>query len=977
MKTKSIFFGLFAFILFGIIACSPKVNTVAEKTPIKAPDGIAIALNNAEKTSVDEKAEFEKALLNKKLPVDPSFRKGVLENGMQYFIKKNIKPENRVELRLALKAGSIQEDEDQLGLAHFIEHMEFNGTEHFTANELVNYLEKVGTKFGPDLNAYTSFDETVYMLQVRTDVPKQLDTGLLVLYDWAGKALFDHEEIDKERGVVISEWRSGLSPGQRMMQEYLPVMYKGSRYANRLPIGKMEVVKNAEYETIKRFYKEWYRPNLMAVIVIGDVDVDQMENKIKTLFSAHTNPKVYRDREEYKVPPQPGTAVSIVTDKEAPFTNVQVLNKLPHLPLKTKADYLGNISRRLFNMMLNARLDEIKNAANPPFTYAYSGYSSDVGDIDMFRSWAMVPEGRALEALKTFAEENEKVLRFGFNASELEREKTNLMKSAERSMNEKDKTESRRYASKAVYHFLEGAPMMNEEQYFNFVKFNIDKINLPSVNALAKDWIKEDNRVVIITGPEKEGSAMPTEAEVLDVLKKSKTQEIKAYVDAVSDKPLFDKDVPPTPIKGSEQFSAYGIKKITLANGLEVYFKQTDFKNDEIRFSAYSPGGTSVYNNADFLQARFASNAVDEMGLGEFDNNQLKKLLTGKNVSASPGIGTLYDYFRGNSAVEDLETMFQLINLYFTSPRKDQTSFESFVNRNKGLYANLLQQPDYFFYDVITKVQYGDNPRAGAFPKSEDFENLNLDKVYEIYQDRFSDAGDFKFFFVGNFDEAKLVYYIRKYLGNLPATNRNEKWVDRNVDMRIGAIKETVYNGEAPKTYVDITYHGNFDYSVDNQYVINSLVKVMSIKLRESLREDKGGVYGVGVRGSGYNEPKEKYNVNISFNSDPDKTDELLKATMDVINILKTEGPDADVMTKIKETQKQSRVKNLKENRYWLSKMSSLVQDNLDFSEITLETLEKRINKLTADNIKNAAIKYLNENSRIEILMYPEEYKNK
>lgn len=977
MKTKSIFLGLFAFILFGIFACSPKVKTTTAKTPTKAPDGMAVAMNNAEKTAIDEKAEFEKTLLNKKLPLDPSIRKGILGNGMQYFIKKNSKPENRVELRLAVKAGSIQEDEDQLGLAHFNEHMEFNGTEHFKANELINYLEKVGTRFGPDLNAYTSFDKTVYMLQVRTDVTNQLDTGLLVLSDWAGRALFDHKEIDKERGVVISEWRSGLSPGQRMMQQYLPVMYKGSRYAKRLPIGDPDIVKNSDYETIKRFYKEWYRPNLMAVIVIGDVDVDQMENKIKKMFSAHTNPKVYRERKEYSVPPQQGTAVSIVTDKEAPYTTVQILNKLPHLPLKTKADYLGNISRRLFNMMLNARLDEIKNTANPPLTFAYSGYSSDVGDIDMFRSWAMVPEGRALEALKTFAEENEKVLRFGFNATELEREKTNLMKSAERALKEKDKTESRRYASKAVYYFLEGAPMMNEEQYYNFLKFNIDKINLLSVNTLAKDWIKEDNRVVIITGPEKEGAVMPTEAEVMAVLKKSKTQELEAYVDDTSDKPLFDKELAPAPIKASEQFSAYGIKRITLANGLDVYFKQTDFKNDEVRFSAYSPGGTSVYNDSDYQQARFASNAIEEMGLAEFDNNQLKKLLTGKNVSVSPGIGTLYDYFRGNSSVEDMETMFQLINLYFTSPRKDQTSFESFVNRNKGLYANLLKQPDYFFYDVKNKVKYGDNPRAGSFPKSEDFANLNLDKVYEIYQDRFSDAGDFKFFFVGNFDEAKFVYFLRKYLGNLPATNRNEKWVDRNVNMREGAIKEKVYNGEAPKTYVDITYHGDFDWSADNQYVLNSMAKVLSIKLRESLREDKGGVYGVGVRGSGYNEPKKLYNVNISFNSDPEKTDELLKATIDVINKLKTEGPDAEVMTKIKETQKQSKIKNLKENRYWLSKMSDMVQDNLDFSEITLETLEKRINKLTAEDIKKAANKYLNDGNRIEILMYPEEYKNK
>ncbi len=968
---KNTFRLLFLIGIIGYFSCSPKLSkdskprvSTVEQKQMNAPLEKKISDNN----SVD----FSKKLLNAKIPVDPSMRTGTLDNGLQYFIKKNSKPENRVELRLALKAGSIVEDEDQKGLAHFIEHMEFNGSEHFTSNGLINYLEKVGTKFGPDLNAYTSFDQTVYMLQVRSDVENQLDTGLLVLYDWAGKASFDHKEIDKERGVVISEWRTRLSPGQRMSQKYFPILYKGSMYAKRLPIGDPDIVKNADYETIKRFYKDWYRPDLLAVIVIGDIDVDKMEKKIKSMFSDFSNPVNERERKKYTVPMQPGTSVVILTDKEAPFTNVRIINKLPHIPVVTKKDLLEDIKRDLFNMMLNARLDEIKNSANPPFTFAYTGYNTSIGDIDSYSSWAMVPQGRSLDALKTFAEENERVLRHGFSFTELKREKKNLLKDAERRYLERDKTESRRYASNAVYHFLKNAPMMNEDQYNNFVSANIDKINLEDINNLAKNWIKEDNRVIIITGPEKEGIKMPTESEVKKVLTAVKNQKIEAYKDNTTNKPLFSQKLSPAPIKSIDKNEEYGITKLVLNNGMEVYYKKTNFKNNEIRFSAYSPGGTSLYPDADYPNARFASRAVEEMGLSEFDNNQLTKLLTGKDVSVSPYIYTLYEGFRGSSTNEDLETMFQLLNLYFTHPRNDEVAFQSFVNRNKGLYANLLKQPDYYFYYLTNKIKYGDIVRAGGIPTAEDFEKLNRQKVYEIYKDRFGNAGDFKFFFVGSFDEAKLKDYIQKYLGNLKPTGKKEHWIDRDVNMKSGFISKKEYKGEAPKTFVDLTFHGDFDYTKDNQYVLSSMSKILSIKLRESLREDKGGVYGVRVNGYAVNEPKEKYTVHISFNSDPNKTQELIQAVYAVIDTLQTIGPDDEVMTKVTETQKQSKIKNLKENRYWLSKIKEVIQDNLDYSEISLQTLENRINKLTKAKIKEAANKYLKKDNYFEISMYPE-----
>jgi len=974
MKIKTNFLWVLSIVLISIIACTPKVSEVSSKSKKLSETKVKIESNESLRSA--DGTSDEVSLLNNDIPVDPSYKTGILSNGMKYFIKKNGKPENRVELRLALNAGSIQEDDNQKGLAHFIEHMEFNGSEHFTGNQLINYLEKVGTKFGPDLNAYTSFDETVYMLQVRSDEPKQLDTGLLVIYDWAGKAAFDHKEIDKERGVVISEWRTRLSPGQRMMQKYLPIMYKGSRYAERLPIGDPEIVKHANYNTIKKFYKDWYRPDLMAVIVIGDVDVDQMEKKIKSMFSSFTNPQNERVREKYTVPVQKGTEIAIVTDKEAPFTNVNIINKLPHIKVKTKADLLKKIERKLFNMMLNARLDELKNSENPPFTYAYTGYNPSIGDIDSYTSWAMVPEGKALNAIETFVDENERVLRFGFLKAELDRQKINLLKSAERAQKEKDKTESRRYASKAVYHFLKNRPMMSENQYYNFLRLNIDRIKLNSINNLAKNWIKSDNRVVVVTGAEKVAVPMPTKNEIRKVLNEVKTKELKPYVDNSSTKPLFSKKLMPAPIKGSTVLSDFNISKLTLANGIEVYYKKTNFKNNEILFSAFSKGGYSIYEDKNFTDARFASEAVEEMGLSEFDNTQLEKLLTGKDVSASPRIGRLYETFRGSSTVDDLETMFQLINLYYTAPRKDKAAFNSYITRKKGIYSNLLKQPDYYFYYISRKIKYNDNPRAGGIPTADDFDKLNMDNIYQIYKDRFGDAGDFKFFFVGSFDESKLKNLIQKYLGNLPSFGKHEEWKDRNIDMRKGVIKKKLYNGEAPKTFVDVTYHGDFKWTPENNFVLKSLVKVMNIKLRESLREDKGGVYGVRVSGYGANEPKENYKIYFSFNAEPEKAEELLNAAYDVIQKLKTEGPDEEVMTKIKETQKQSRIKNLKENRFWLRQVSGAVQDNLNFSEMSIETLEKRIDNLTADNIKNAAIKYLNQdNNLIEILMYPDSYK--
>jgi len=737
------------------------------------------------------------------IPQDERVRTGQLENGLKYFIQKNGKPENRAELRLVINAGSMQEDDDQLGLAHFVEHMAFNGSKNFKKNELVDYLESVGARFGPDLNAYTSFDETVYMLQVQTDDQEKMLKGLLVLEDWAGGLDFEHEEIDKERGVVVSEWRSSLSPDQRMQQKYFPIMYKDSRYAIRLPIGSPEIVNNADYEVVKRFYQDWYRPNLMAVVVVGDVDVDQIETEIKTRFSKLTNPKVSRAKEKYKVPGHKETLVSINTDKEASFTQVQLMYKHKGEKMKTELDFRRQLKHSLYNSMLNGRLDELAQSPEAPYTFAYSGYGGDVGSLATYSSSAFTAEGGAAKGLEAVLTETERVVRHGFTITELDRTKLELIKGIERAVKEMDKVESRRLVGKYVYHFLKGNPTANEQQREKLYKKYLPTITLEEVNALGAKWVTDENRVVVITAPEKEETPMPTEAEVLSIFDKVAAMELAPYVDKVSDAPLLEADLQPVEITESKTFDKVDVTEFTLANGVKVVLKPTDFKNDEVMMRAISPGGTSLYSDEDYPSASNAARIINEGGISTFDLPQLQKKLAGKIANVSPGIGSMYEYLNGGCSPDDLETMMQLTYLYFYAPRADEDVVKAYINKQKSIYKNLFSNPQYWFIDQASKIKYGEHPRMG-FPTEETLDKINLEKVLEIYKDRFADASDFTFYFVGNFEVEAMKAMTAKYLGNLPNIGRDENWKDLGINLKEGVIVKELIKGEAPKSQIDI-----------------------------------------------------------------------------------------------------------------------------------------------------------------------------
>ncbi len=912
--------------------------------------------------------------LSKNIPIDPSVIMGQLPNGLRYYIKKNSKPENRAELRLGLRVGSMQEDEDQLGLAHFVEHMCFNGSANFAKNELVDYLESVGTRFGPDLNAYTSFDETVYMLQARTDDLEQLEKGLLVLQDWAGGVSFDDEEIDKERGVVVSEWRTRLSPDERMQNIYFPILYKDSRYAERLPIGKPEIVENASYETIKRFYRDWYRPNLMVVSVVGDFDLAWMEQQIIDRFSQLSNPESPRKRKEYEVPDHKETLVSICSDKEAAFTNVQLRYKHDFQPLKTIRDYRQRLVHSLYNRMLNSRLGEIGQSANPPFTFAYFGYGRDVGNLATYEGYAMVPEGGAQKGLRTLLEENKRVLKHGFLESELERQKTELLKYVERSAKESDKTNSNSLVMKYVYHYLDGNPIPSPEQTLKLYQELLPTIEVAELNSLAKKWITDENRVVVITGPDKEESPMPSAEEIMGILKEIDAMEVAPYIDNVSDAPLLAEMPSPGSITNTEILKSIRVKELALSNGIRVILKPTDFKNDEILMTAYSPGGTSLYDDEDYQSASNAAIIVDESGLADFDITQLLKKLTGKTVNVSPYISEMYEGFNGNASPEDLETLFQLVHLYFTQPRRDEQAFQSYISKQRSIYANLLSNPGYWFRNETLKEKYGEHERR-SFPREEDLDKINLDRVHEIYKDRFADASDFTFVFVGNFDEEKMTAYLETYLASLPNLGRNESWKDVQANLKKGKIEKTYSRGKAPKSQIELTYHGDFEWNSENRYNLNSLIQILRIKMRESMREDKGGVYGVRVSGGASQFPKPKYSINISFNSDPANVEELINTALKDIANAKENGAEEKDLNKVKETQKQQRVKSLKENRFWNNQLRSVYQNGLDPNKISLESLEKMIEGLDSEDIKNAANLYFDEQNSMKFILNPGEEK--
>jgi zinc protease len=903
------------------------------------------------------------------LPVDPHVLTGALPNGFRYYIRENGRPEQRAELRLVVNAGSILEDDDQLGLAHFVEHMAFNGTRNFAKQELVSYLESIGMRFGADLNAYTSFDETVYMLQVPTDSPAPLLQALQILEDWAHGITFAAEEIEKERGVVLEEWRLGQGAGERLRKQYFPILFRDSRYAERLPIGTPEVLQSFTRDELLRFYHEWYRPDLMAIVAVGDFDAAVVEQLIREQFGripAATSP---RERPTFDVPGHAETLVAIATDPEATATVVEVDWKLPPQEQGTVDAYRRSLAAQLYGLMLNARFAEIMQQANPPFIGAGSNHGNLIRTRDVFALGAAVQDGGAERGLHALLTEAQRVVRHGFTDTELERQKANVLRGYERAHAERERTESGRFAAEYVRAFLHDEAIPGIEYEYELAQQLLPAITLQEVNGLAAQWITDHDRVVIVTAPERDDVTLPTRASLLSVFDAVAGDGIAAYDDVVADQPLMPELPSPGRIVSSTPLAGSGATLLELSNGARVILKATDFKHDQILLGAYSPGGLSLVHDSVYASAAFGAQLVNLSGVGELDAIQLQKALAGRAAFVQAAPGEFSEGLSGSASPRDVVTLFQLAHLHFTAPRSDSVAFESFMMRMRAALANRDANPEAAFSDTFAVTLWQGHPRAR--PQSlELLDEIDRDAAFRIFRDRFADAGDFTFVLVGAFDTDVLLPLIETYLASLPATGRVEQPRDTGMRPVRGVVEKVVRRGVEPKSQTRITFTGAFDHSPENRLAIALLVEVLDMKLRDVLREDLGGTYGVSVSHGLQRFPDGRYSLSIAFGAAPDRLEELTAVVFTVLDAMRTNGPDAAALANVKEQQRRTFETNLQRNEYWLSLL--LREAETGEPAANALSLPQRLDGVTAAHVQEAAQLYLDMTNYVRVSLVPE-----
>ena len=911
------------------------------------------------------------------MPVDPKVKIGRLPNGLTYYIRHNARPEKRVEMRLVVNAGSVLEDDDQLGLAHFMEHMNFNGTKRFPKNELVNYLQTIGVQFGADLNAYTGFDETVYILPVPTDKPGLVEKGLQILEDWAHNALLDSLEIEKERGVVVEEWRLSRGADERMMKQTLPVQYKGSKYADRLPIGTRASLENFTHDALRRFYKDWYRPDLQAIIVVGDIDVNEIEQKIREAFGKIPAPAYARQRESFPVPSHDETLTVVAKDKETAFPSVQVMYKKNPMPQATIGDYCRYINTRLFTGMLNNRLRELTVKPNPPFVGAGSFYGSSYARTkDAYQVVANSSDTGMARSLYTILQENRRALLYGFSPAEFDLQKKQTQSFYDRVFNEREKQESYAYVDEYVNNFLVNEPIPGIEWEYDFVKQYFNTLKLEDINALAAGWITRDNMVVTMNAPDKESVLIPSAEEVNNIIGLVETAKIEPYTQKALASSLMDPSrLKPGKISSSKADDELGTTTFKLSNGATVIIKPTNFKNDEVIFRAFSKGGHSLVKDADYYSASYAGAIVNQSGVAGFSAMDLSNMLKGKSTSLGASIGQLSESLAGNTIPKEMETLLQLVHLYFTAPRKDKDAFESYKTRQKQLYANLGADPQIFFNVEFQKLMTQNHPRGGGLPKAENFDQINLDRSLQIYKERFANAADFTFLFVGAVNEATLRPLLEKYIGSLPALPKKENFKDLGIRPPYRAIDTVLTKGTEPQSQVNIVFTTPAVYNPAEQYALVSLGELLSIKLVEKLREEKGGVYGVGAYGSMAKLPYANASFTISFPCAPENVDSLTRAALDELKKIMEQGVSSEDLEKVREQQKRRLEVDLKQNNFWMNSLYEALFNNNNPADILKK--QKNIENLNPRMIQDVARKYINFNQYIRAVLKPEKNADK
>jgi zinc protease len=921
---------------------------------------------------VSSSSLFAQQNLNDTLPVDPSVKVGKLSNGLTYYIRQNKKPEQKVELRLVVNAGSILEDDSQQGIAHLSEHMAFNGTTHFKKNDIISFLQSIGVKFGNDLNANTSFDQTIYILPIPTDKPGNIDKGFQILQDWAHNVTYKNEDIDGERPIVLEESRMGKNANERMYRKIYPDIFKGSLYANRLPIGLDSIIKNASYDTIRKFYKDWYRPDLMAVIVVGDINPTQAESLVKKYFSELTNPANERLRTNPTLQPYTTNEAKVVTDKEATgYTVVVNFSSEKIEPEITLADYKIDLTKEIFTTLLNQRLRELTQKENPPFVYAFSGFDSYARGFESFIASIGMGNKDTTTGLKAFEEELERVKKYGFTKPELERAKTDMLNQMEQMYNERTKTESGNYAGEYIRNFLTREPIPGIENEYNDYKELMPQISIEDINNVGKKLEQNPKQFIALLGPEAAaGKQLPTTEDLLAVTSEVEKMDIKPYEEKAIAANLLTKIPKAGKITGTKKNETLGTTEFTLSNNVTVTIKHTDFKNDQVLVSAIRAGGKNNYGVKDKFNAEYATAVVNSMGVGDFSPVDLQKYLSGKTVKVAPVFSNVSDGMTASSSVKDVESMMQLMYLYFTSPRLDTGLFNSYVQKNKSQLAFLTSNPQVVFVDTLYKTLYHNNPLAPvAVPNPSYFDQINLGRLMQIYKERFDNANGMHFTIVGSFKESELKPLIEKYIASLPSTPQKFTDVDNKLRTAKGKINLNVYKGTEQKSLILIVYSGELPYSDALDMRADAVSEILNIRILEELREKIQGIYSGGTQARFEKLPYPHYSFFLQLPCGPDKVDTLLYAANKEIQNLITNGPSKENLEKVKQQWKEQHKVTMKQNEAWLSQLQSFYfpGDNPDY----FINYDKYVNELTAKDVQDAARLFLAPNNIVTGILRP------
>ncbi len=910
--------------------------------------------------------------LTQLMPVDPEASLGTLPNGLKFYVRPNAKPARRVELRLVVKAGSVLEDPDQLGLAHFVEHMLFEGTTNFPGNGINDFLASLGLGIGADANAQTSYDDTQYMLRVPSDSPRALERAMLVLKDWASAASFEPSGIERQRGIVLSEWRQHLGAGERTRDKIRQVQLEGSQYANRSPIGDPDILRKAQREQLVRFYRDWYRPNLMAVIVVGDINRDAVVGMIKSSFSSLTNPTPARQRPNFDVPEKPATRYTIIADKETTATSVSISNLRPARPQDTVGGYRQIMMDQLFGDILDSRLDELTQREKPPFLRAGAQrvLFPAPRTKDEAQMIALTANTGVLSGLDALVTEMQRVARYGVTATELARAKQARLLSYERSVTESPDRESESRADEYSRNFLQNEALPTIWQELAFHRRFLPGITLEEINALGTQWFPEQNRLVIVTAPEAVGVTLPSEAQLATTMKTATSRRVDPYVDVDAGQSLMD--APPKPgtiVKTTPRPG--GVTEWTLSNGATVVLKPTTVKEDQILFRATAPGGTSLASDADFIAARSADDVIGVGGVGRFPDTTLDRMLSGKAVAVVPYFGEVAEGLTGGSTPQDLETMFQLLYMRFTAPRADPAAFAALVQQRKGLLANQMASPDVVFSQTLYSTLSRDHVRRQPeTPATVD--KWDLAKSLAFYKARFADASHFTFVFVGSFNVDMIKPFVETYVASLPATKTAETWRDLGITPPTGVVQKTVEKGIAPKSQVALVFSGPFAYNESNLLALRTMTMVLQGRLFDTIRQQLGGTYSIEVEPLTQKNPRPEFSVRISWACDPARVETLVQRVFDEINFVKRTPLTTDQMGRVRAALRRDWDENSQNNGYLLNQIVRKYEDGNPEGVGSVFSVPDQINALTGTAVQQAAQNYLSMDNYVRVTLMPE-----